>query len=414
MPPRTLDPVLLEQAMATARSIQTGLNSLADKGYANTDISQIPQNVDISRLPQASNPTTGRALQSPSIIGAQQSNPQGVEQFNLAIQNLLKRQQQMGTKGFATQGFNAEEEQIKRAQTTPSNLIGANPNLQNSVRNASISAVQPTVSSAAQSQQTFGEQIRGFGDVIENARRFSKEYEDRQTASRDEAKQNILLAMQLGGAEGLNAIKRENPNIFKIAGLDEATIIEAARAKEAFEKESKKTFSTVDLGDRVGVYDNQGNLVRTDSKGITPGSTGVGALTAGQKESVTDGELLILQANQALNLGREINWAGVGGLGAGSISQFAAKNFGTGTSKEQDLRNLIGNIKGTIAKLRGGTSFTVHEQRLLDSYVPGINDDPLVIESKLRSLVTMIQQKNNILRGGTPTTTGANDPLGVR
>jgi hypothetical protein len=58
------------------------------------------------------------------------------------------------------------------------------------------------------------------------------------------------------------------------------------------------------------------------------------------------------------------------------------------------VRALIGNIKGTIAKLRGGTSFTPNEEKLLNTYTPSINDSPTVAINKLNLLKDFIAQKN--------------------
>jgi hypothetical protein len=63
------------------------------------------------------------------------------------------------------------------------------------------------------------------------------------------------------------------------------------------------------------------------------------------------------------------------------------------------LRNNIGNILGTIGKLRGGTAFTEAEKKLIESYTPTIDDNPLQIKSKTASLKTFIKNKReNLLR----------------
>src|SRR3990167_2336454 len=113
-------------------------------------------------------------------------------------------------------------------------------------------------------------------------------------------------------------------------------------------------------------------------------------LTPAQKEDLTTLDTVSGLATQALSLGLKTGFSGTGGFYTGSLSQFLAKNLGTGSKEGQDLRNLIGNIKGTVAKLRGGTSFTTNEEKLLDSYVPTINDSALVIQSKLEGLQKFI------------------------
>jgi hypothetical protein len=126
--------------------------------------------------------------------------------------------------------------------------------------------------------------------------------------------------------------------------------------------------------------------------------------------------LSVLQStvNALEQLGNQIGWKGVGGAFQGSIKQFLAKNFGTGSQQEQMLRSYIGQVQGTIAKERGGTSFTPNEQALLESYTPTINDSPLVIQSKLQVLKQFLQNSNTAY-GGNPSTGGnnSNDPLGL-
>lgn len=116
--------------------------------------------------------------------------------------------------------------------------------------------------------------------------------------------------------------------------------------------------------------------------------------------------------NSLEQLGNQIGWKGVGGAFQGSISQFLAKNFGTGSQQEQMLRSYIGQVQGTIAKERGGTSFTPNEQALLETYTPTINDSPLVIQSKLAVLKDFI---NNTVSsyGGQGGQTSNNDPLNL-
>lgn len=90
---------------------------------------------------------------------------------------------------------------------------------------------------------------------------------------------------------------------------------------------------------------------------------------------------------------------GVGGFGTGSIQSFLAKNLGYGTAEEETNRNIIGQIKGAIAKMRGGTSFTPNEEALLDSYTPTINDSDLVVKTKLQNLNTFIDNHYKMVTG---------------
>jgi len=119
-------------------------------------------------------------------------------------------------------------------------------------------------------------------------------------------------------------------------------------------------------------------------------------LTPGIAEDLITMKTLDNIMAEVLVLGEKNNWSGVGGIGYGSVAEFLAKNFGSGDKTGQEIRDKISNVKATIAKLRGGTSFTTNEQQLLESYTPTINDSPLVIDQKIKDLQSFIQQKRDI------------------
>lgn len=67
------------------------------------------------------------------------------------------------------------------------------------------------------------------------------------------------------------------------------------------------------------------------------------------------------------------------------------------TDEGKDARYTLNNILANIAKLRGGTSFTENEQKLLESYAPKSTDADSVIVGKLRNLKGFVEDsKNNI------------------
>jgi hypothetical protein len=98
---------------------------------------------------------------------------------------------------------------------------------------------------------------------------------------------------------------------------------------------------------------------------------------------------------EALTLGQTTQWAGVGPISG----RVGATPLGSGGASGEALRNKLGNIQGTIAKLRGGTSFTPNEQKLLESYTPTITDTDAKIQTKLATLNEFIENKRqNTLR----------------
>lgn len=84
------------------------------------------------------------------------------------------------------------------------------------------------------------------------------------------------------------------------------------------------------------------------------------------------------------------------GYKTGSLTEIL-NQLGIGNKANREAgtsaRAIVGQIQGTIAKLRGGTSFTPNEQKLLESYTPTINDSDETIRTKVAGLKTFIQQK---------------------
>ena len=130
-------------------------------------------------------------------------------------------------------------------------------------------------------------------------------------------------------------------------------------------------------------------------KSLKESAAGV-TLTGGQKEDLGVFESVEKLADKIIALGEESQWAGVGGLGYGSMSEFLAKNFGRGDPRGVTMRADLSNLLASIAKLRGGTSFTTNEEKLLSSYTPGINEDPMSIQTKLLALKDFIGSKRSI------------------
>lgn len=90
--------------------------------------------------------------------------------------------------------------------------------------------------------------------------------------------------------------------------------------------------------------------------------------------------------------------SGLAGLLGGGLSSGKSSSSGQSPIQNaQDVRSTVGNVRGYIAKLRGGTSFTPNEEKLLDTYTPALNDTDSVIESKLRGLNDLLATKKQSL-----------------
>lgn len=162
--------------------------------------------------------------------------------FNENLMVLMQRQQTMGTKRFAEQGFNAQKAQNDRVLAkTDSSLVGASPGTQNSVRSASAGALDPTIGQASRAQQTFSEQIQGFGNAIDSAKGLITAYQARQDKERDDARAVIKDALTLGGAESLNGLAPEElAQLEKISGYPKGYVSGLAQTIKEREMEVKR------------------------------------------------------------------------------------------------------------------------------------------------------------------------------
>jgi len=138
------------------------------------------------------------------------------------------------------------------------------------------------------------------------------------------------------------------------------------------------------------------------------GAAGV-KLSPTERDDMTTMMTVQQLGQDALTLGDKIKWSGTGPW-AGRVGEAGTTYFGTGSADEIELRSKIGNIQGTIAKLRGGTSFTPNEQALLDRYTPKVTDSEVAIKAKMKGLDDFITKKrDNMLRVAsgqyTPPTT---------
>lgn len=242
-----------------------------------------------------------------------------------------------------------------------------------------------------------------------------------------------LKKQQLGQAASEAQLRAQLEN--ERMGLEGQQVAEQGRHNRAQEGLESKRIDASGAGKTVkityqdpdsgGVVEEYVTPAEAKARGKMTAPPKGGGLSAAAKEDIATMATVQDLSKNALTLGEKINWAGTGGMGYGSAAQFFAKNLGKGSPEAENLRNALGNIEGTIAKLRGGTAFTPNEQRLLESYTPTINDSPLMIKSKLASLDTFIEskRKNTLAAAQMGTAGGAPmagskpqtaDPLGIR
>jgi hypothetical protein len=103
-------------------------------------------------------------------------------------------------------------------------------------------------------------------------------------------------------------------------------------------------------------------------------------------------------ANKALELGDKLKWSVFKPV-TGNASSWWANVSGNETEDEADIRRVVNELKGTIARERGGTSFTPNEQRLMESYITNLTDNPARAKVKLTGLRQDTENKIKLMLG---------------
>lgn len=355
-------------------------------------------------IPQSQAPTATRTLNMvsqsntpPQAPITQSSIPQtpaydnsGVQNFNQQIMGLLQKYQQLGTKPFVTQGLDAQQAQAGRiAAPTPQNLVGASPGTQNSVRSNYAQALDPTIQGANSSAQTFSEQLKSFGDSVTTARQLISDYQSQQDKTRDDARaviNEILTTTDPASLKSLNA--DELSSLEKAAGYPKDFLTNAVTYKQK-QADSQKQFSTVDLGDRVAIMDGQGNIIKTYSKGVTPGTSA--------KPPTANQEITALYANRLEQSSSIINGLEDYARTANPLTFFGQQNapdvlnmFKSGDfqSLDQAERNFV----NAVLRRESGAAISPSEfDSARKQYFPQPGDTPQVVAQKKANRDLVVQ-----------------------
>lgn len=170
-------------------------------------------------------------------------------------------------------------------------------------------------------------------------------------------------------------------------GTELETRLARLQAKDEADRKAKQQQFENDLALR------KLSLSSASKNNTTNNIFGNAKLSTGQKGDIADMLVLQRQIGNLKNLGEQYGGYVGAGFGSGAINAPLASITGSVRPGAQDIRNDIGQIKGFIAKLRGGTSFTPGEEKLLDTYTPKVSDSDAVINSKLTSLNKFINDK---------------------
>lgn len=290
----------LQQGGLQGNTLNMALSSLRNS-YAQTDSSakQPPTSGAIRDL-QAQGGDSAAQLGATRTQSQQTGAavPQGdaYSNFNGQLTQMLQRYQSLGTKRFAEQGLNAQQAQNDRISApTPSNLIGADPSTQNSVRSNYAGALDPTIQQAGNAQQTFGEQIKSLGTSLDTARNLVKDYQAQDDKKRDDARAVIKDALTMGGAGSLNGLAPDElKQLEKMAGYPSGYISGLTQTIKEREDQLKADHAAELLALKQGstpsiTYDENGNVIQTGN---------YDALTIGRYNRAANAATTALRNNQ--------------------------------------------------------------------------------------------------------------------
>jgi murein DD-endopeptidase MepM/ murein hydrolase activator NlpD len=151
------------------------------------------------------------------------------QDFGVRLMGLLQKQQQLGTSKFVNAQIGAQQEQVNR--TMAENTSGAPYSNQATERNAAVNAVQPTVTGAGNLGKTFGEQITGVGNAINNARSFMQEMQAAEEKKQADAFNLVMNSFdKIGAGAFADLDPKEIATLEKTAGLPTGFIDKATKA----------------------------------------------------------------------------------------------------------------------------------------------------------------------------------------
>lgn len=239
-----MTPQEIQQLLAKGDILGQQASVLSGRPYTPVLSQQTPRTLDTSGSNQPLNISNQPAGSAPD-------QAPGSSVFGQALMGLLKQYQTLGTRPYAEQQFNLQEGQAKASTAgylDPS-LKGYAPSTIFASGQAAAAPYGPAIQGAQQSRQTYGEQIRSFGDVLNTARQFQQDLLGQEEKGKADAANIVNLALTTGGSAGLEALIKANPNILKKAGMDANTIQSLIPSIKAKEAEEKRRFDVKQLTD---------------------------------------------------------------------------------------------------------------------------------------------------------------------
>lgn len=232
-----------------------------DALVGNRTLSGITSNTPTSPLPSANpNATVSTSVNPLAGTGnVSQASPDFMADFNAGLKSMLEK-----AKGLTTADYIAKKMELERRQSGAisefnPDTVGYSADVQDSIRKANAGKYKPEIDQNAYEMEKAQQSIDNFFKVYGEAKAFGKDFADKMVAP-DSVIENARHVIEADPDKLATVLAQFNDKSKeKIIGtLD-------------YNKLHQKVKTTqVDLGDRVALVDDQGNVVKYISKGINP------------------------------------------------------------------------------------------------------------------------------------------------
>jgi len=289
--------------------------------------------------------------------------------FGLALMDLLKRFQGLGTKPFLEAELKGREEQAGRIMAPAE--AGMPPSLQRAARGAEAGAVEPQITGAKEMGRTFTEQLAGFADALSQARAIGTWMEESEM---NKQKQAIDLITKFPSA--IQRLSKDQKNLIaKQAGVSSEFIDmiepEVGEAKIISRKEGIFKINPI-TGALTPLYTAPTAFVMTPST--------MKALDASKDAKSKLGDLKTA-----------ISYLENGAVKVGVVSGRrleAGQKYGVPklTPAELDFMSKFGRIRAKELFEVGGKVLTPYEIRELERYIPTLTQSQEAVITNLKNM----------------------------
>ena len=287
------------------------------------------------------------------------------EKFGLALMQMLKQYQGLGTGKFVEAGLTGKEEAARRTMIEAE--PGMPPSLQEQVRSADVAAMQPTITGAEEMRKTFLEQIQGLGSVLEQSQAIGKWM---QESARQKQQDALNLVLKIPSAVKALDDKTKR-DIEKSAGLQSGLI-------DLIPEEEKWVQTTLSDGSLA-----QKNTKTGEIKILVKAPSAVGKqLPPNQVVMLSDAKFLPSELSKIQNI--ITNQPKLFGWIVGRLPRDAQ------LKADAELRK----VAQLVGKFMEGGVLRKEDEEKYRKMLPQLNDkNPSVAQSKLDSVKNMLQDK---------------------